>query len=314
MQHVGIDRRSGRAHRDPRHRAGEHVLDEGVAVVVGVARDQVAGSAVELDVAAVAGDDGGRLQGGATAGVAERAGGYAHRLDARRLEILVAGIVEDVGVVAGAALEPVGALAAVERVVAVAALQVVGAVHAREQVAAAVALHEVGKRVAGAGDVAAAHLQQVLHRGKRHQRHAEVGLDGVAGAAAVDDLVDRRVVDDVGVVAEAAVERVGAAARAAVELVVGLVALDLVALLVAGDVDAVSAGHGGGALDADAGVQVDRALDLGVVGGAAADLDDGVAAVDDVGVAAGAAVEPVVAAAALERVVAVAAGQLGSVS
>ena len=96
----------------------------------------------------------------------------------------VAGVVDHVGVVAGAADHGVGAGAAVERVVA------------------AVAGEDVGERVAGAVDVGAAGQGQVL----------DVGAERVADRRLhrVGALVERfrhhvaGVVDDVGVVAGAA--------------------------------------------------------------------------------------------------------------
>ena len=102
----------------------------------------------------------------------------------------VAGVVDDIGVVAGAADHGVGAGAAVERVVA------------------AVAGDDVGERIAGAVDVGAAGQGQVLDIGA--ERVGDRRLHRVGA------LVERLrhhvagIVDDVGVVAGAADHRVGA--------------------------------------------------------------------------------------------------------
>ena len=141
----------------------------------------------------------------------------------------VAGVVDLVGVVAAAAVHVVGAAAAVEgvgagaaeqRVASAFAVQRVGAAEPGQDVVAGVAVDHVGVAVAGAVDVAVAGEDEVLERG------AELVVDrGVDEVQAAGDGVVRLlggvvdVVDEVGVVAVAAVHRVRAAP--AVEDVVG---------------------------------------------------------------------------------------------
>ena len=105
----------------------------------------------------------------------------------------VAGIVDDIGVVAEAAVHRVGAAAAVEAV------------------GARIADEDVGEEIAGAVDVAAAGQGEVLDRGG--EREADRALDPVGALAGElgDDVAG--LVDDVDVVAVAAVHHVGAERR-----------------------------------------------------------------------------------------------------
>ncbi|CAF0856079.1 unnamed protein product [Rotaria sp. Silwood1] len=198
----------------------------------------------------------------------------------------VADVVDDVGVVSRAAHQHVGASAAVQHVVA------------------AVAGDGVAQRVAGAVDVAVAGQHQRLDVGG--QCVVDAGLDDVGAFARVLDDEVTGVVDDVGVVAQAAGQHVGAGAT--VQHVVAVVAGDEVDEAVAGAVDGVGAGQHqvfevGAQHPADGAAHGVRAL-AGVLG------DDVAGAVDDVGVVARAADEAVVSLAAVQRVVAGVAGDL----
>ena len=154
-------------------RLGHHVADvvDHIGVVAEATDHRVgAGAAVENVVAAVAGegvveavagavDVGAAGQGQVLDVGAERVGDRRlHRVGAfaERLRHHVAGVVDDIGVVADAADQEVGAQAAIERVVASAA---------GEHVDAAVAGEDVVEGVAGAVDVGAAGQGQVLDVG-----------------------------------------------------------------------------------------------------------------------------------------------------
>src|SRR5262249_30642907 len=137
----------------------------------------------------------------------------------------IAGVVDDEGVVAHAALHGIGALPAVERVVAEVAAERVVAVVAAELVGAGLAFEQVRVVVAGGVDGGCAEQLHVLdHAGISGQIQVDRDrrLDGVGAVAVDDDVLD--VVDQIGVAAgvtghsvgaDAAVERVveGAAAQ-----------------------------------------------------------------------------------------------------
>ena len=189
-------------------------------------------------------------------------------------------VADQVGVVAEASHERVGAAAAVEQVVA------------------GVARDEVVLRVAGAAEVARALQFQVLHVGA--QRVADAGAHGV-GAFAVR-LADQvaRVVDGVGVAASSADQGVGT--QSAVDAVGPGVADDEVARLIAGGGQVGSAGQRE-PLDGRTQAVAHRADDL--VGAFAIDFDDHVAeVVHQVGVVARAAGQGVGPGTAIQDVVA----------
>ena len=133
----------------------------------------------------------------------------------------VAGVVDDVGVVAVAAGHRVGAGAAVEPVVG------------------GVAGEDVGERVAGAVDRRRAGQDQVLD--VRRQRVGDARPDRVGAGGGRSVTASASGVDDVGVVAEAAADHV--VAGAAVEHVGCAVAGEDVAERVAGAVDRGAAGQ-----------------------------------------------------------------------
>src|SRR5262249_20413709 len=125
----------------------------------------------------------------------------------------VAGIVDHVGVVAGAALHHVGAAAAVERIVA------------------GVAGEEVGGTVAEAVDVAAAQQHQCVDIGG--ERVEDGGGDDVVARIGAFGHHVSDIVDVVGVVARAADHGIGAGA--AVEGVIAVAAVHAVAEVAALD-------------------------------------------------------------------------------
>src|SRR6185295_19089410 len=102
------------------------------------------------------------------------------------------------------------AKAADHRVVAAATVQRSVAAQAREGVVIAIAGEDVGARVAGAVDRRAAGQGQVLEIGAEGEGDRAVHRVGASGGS-LDRLV-AAIVDDVFVIAGAAVHRVGAAA------------------------------------------------------------------------------------------------------
>ena len=150
----------------------------------------------------------------------------------------VASIVDDVGVVAGAADQCIGAGAAIQRVVAGAAVERVAADAAVEGVVLGSAGDDVVERVAGAGECCRAGIDQVLEVGTKRVGGGRRLHSISAGADAFGDHI-ADVVDDVGVVACAADEGVGT--RAAVQRVIGASAGDDVAQSVAGAREGASA-------------------------------------------------------------------------
>jgi hypothetical protein len=273
-------------------RLRDHVTDivDDVGVVAGAAGEDVGAAVAREDVVeAVAGavDVGAAGQSqildiGAE-GVGDR---RLHRVDARveGFRHHVAGIVNDISVVAETADHGVGTNTAVENIVA------------------AVAGDRVVEPVAGAVDIAAAGQGQIL----------DIGADGVGDRRLhrVGARVERfrhhvaGVVDHIGVVAEAADHGVGAGA--AIENVVAAVAGDRVGEAVAGAVDVAAAGQRQ-VLDIGADGVGDRRLHR--VGARVEHLRHHVAdVVDDIGVVAEAADHGVGAGAAVEDVVAAVAG------
>ena len=213
----------------------------------------------------------------------------------------IAGVVDIVGVVAGAAVHHVGAALAIEHVVAAATI---------ERVDATATDDGVGQLVAAQGQAGGAGIgAQELDLLTGPQRVVGAGVDGVGSSA--DRLVDHiaGIVDIVGVVAGAAVHRVGASlavenvvAAAAIERVDATAADDGVGELVAAQGQAGGAGIGAQELDLLTGLQ--RVVDAGVdrVGSFADRLVDHIAGiVDKVGVVAGAAVHHVGAGLAIEQ-------------
>jgi hypothetical protein len=191
----------------------------------------------------------------------------------------VAGVVDDVGVVAGAADHGVGACAAVQRV------------------GRGVAGERVVQRIAGGVDRRRAGERDVLD--VRGQRVAHRGLDEVGAFADVLGRHVAGVVDDVGVVAGAADHRVGT--RAAIQRVRRGVSGERVVQRVAGGIDRQ---HAGEREVLDVGSQCIGHRRLDEVGAFAGSLDDHVACVvDDVGVVAGAAGQHVGGAVADQHVV-----------
>jgi hypothetical protein len=246
--------------------AGQHVVERvaGAVDVGGAGQDQV------LDIGAER--------------VAERALDRVGAL-VRELAHRVAGVVDDIGVVAGAARHRVGPGAAVE------------------PVRPAVAGERVVERVASAVDVGGPGQDQVLDMGA--ERVAERALDRVG--ALVRELAHRvaGVVDDIGVVAGAARHRVGPGA--AIEPVRPAVAGERVVERVAGAVDVGGPGQDQ-VLDIGAERVGERALDR--VGALVHQFDHRVAGVvDDIGVVAGAARHRVGPGAAVEAVRSAVAGQ-----
>ena len=198
----------------------------------------------------------------------------------------VAGVVDDVGVVARAADHRVGAAAAVERVVA------------------GVAGERVGERVAGAVDVPVPVSTRFSTFAAERVGHARANRVRALARRLGHDVAG--VVDDVGVVPGTAGHRVGAGA--AVERVVAGVARQALASVVAGAVDVapcpVSTRFSTFAAKRVADARADG------VGALARGFGHGIGGVvDDVGVVARAADQRVGAGAAIERVVPRVAGQ-----
>src|SRR5262249_46819085 len=152
--------------------------------------------------------------------------------------------------------------------------------------------HDIGEAVAGAGDVAAAGLRQVLDIGA--EREVDAALDEVGALAGPlrDDVAE--VVDDVGVVAGATLDAIRAGP--AVENVGASGADDVVGEFIAGAADRADAREGQVLDRAEDGRAVlrqaegDGALHGVDAGAEVVQLVDNVAdVVDDVGVAAVAA-------------------------
>ena len=149
-----------------------------------------------------------------------------HGVDAAggvELDGLVAAEADDVEVVAGAAaqdVEGIVGVGAVERVVAAAALESVGALQAGEPVGGAIADDDVVVGAAGAVDGGGAGKGEVLDALGEDEGHRAFDTVVEAGAEIVKLLVDpiADIVDDVDVIAGAAVHGVGAGA--AIEAVV----------------------------------------------------------------------------------------------
>ena len=223
---------------------------------------------------------------------------------------LIADIIDEIGVLALAAIHAVGAGATGEGVVAVIPRQRVVAVVAGQRVVSGIAGDLVGERVAGAVDIAGARDQrQVLKIGGERVVGLAVDLLGAVAGIFADDVAGA--VDRVDVVAGAADQRI--VAGPAVELVGAGIAGEHVGGAVAGGVEGGRPGQGD-VLDVEIGVQVDADRGQDAVVGVVAELDHEVlgvvhhiavvpiAAVEDVG--AGAAVQRIAAVAAEEGVVA----------
>ena len=195
----------------------------------------------------------------------------------------VAGVVDHVGIVAEPALHVVRAGAAIQRVIARIGNQRVVAVEPAQHIDAAVAGDDVVERVAGTVDVRAARERQVLD--VVGQGVADAGLDRVGAFALVLDHQVACVVDNIGVVAGAALQGIGAGtavqhvvAAVALQLVVARIAVQHVVALAAGQrviagagVDGVVAGHP--VQHVGAGIAVDEvvehvaaAVDVGAAG------------------------------------------------
>src|SRR5687768_6864924 len=163
---------------------------------------------------------------------AEGAGdGALHRVDAlvRLLCDEIAGVVHDVGVVAGAADHPVVGGAAIEQIVAGPAIEIVAVALAQQPVVAGAAVDgvvaaaaaqgvvagaagdDVVERVAGAGEIAGADIGQALDvGGERVGGDAGLHLIGALARQFDDDVAG--VVHGVGVVAGAARQAIAAGA------------------------------------------------------------------------------------------------------
>ena len=215
------------------HVAG--IVDD-VVIVAGAADHRVgAAKATEVVIAAVAGDriveivaiaaDGAAGQGQVLDVNAEPVvDRRLHRVGARveGFRHHVVDIIDNIGVVAEAAGHGVSTGAAVERVVA------------------AVAGDDVGIAIAGAVDVGAAGQGQVVDIGAERVADRRLHHVGAFAESLGDRIAD--IIDDVGVIAEAAGH--GVSAGAAVEGVVAAVAGDDVGIAVAGAVDVGAAGQG----------------------------------------------------------------------
>jgi hypothetical protein len=183
------------------------------------------------------------------------------------------------------------------------------AIAAVEVVRAFVAGDDVGEVVAGAADGAGAGQErQVLDEGIG-QRVVDRALDRIRAAAGDLDHAVRAVVDEVGIIALAALEDVGAAL--AVEHIRAIVADEVVDAAAAGGVDRAGA-RKRNVFDADKcrQRQIDGDGRLHGIAGVATGLADLVGGdIDDIGVVAGAAREAVRAGAADQRIVAAVAVQ-----
>ena len=204
------------------------------------------------------------------------------------------GSVSTTAVFAAVSVQRIGARIADERVVAAAA---------GENVVAGIAGDDVGVAVAGAVDVAAAGQGQVLDIGA--ERVADRRLHGVGALADEFRRQVAGIVDDVGIVADAAHHGVGAGAT--IEGVVAAVAGEDVGVTVAGAVEVGGPGQGE-VVDIGAEREAHRRLHevgafAGIFGHHVADV------VDQIGVVAGTPLHGVGARAAVEDIVAAAAGE-----
>ena len=148
----------------------------------------------------------------------------------------VAGIVDNVVIVAGAADHGVGAVAAVERIEAFVADEHVRTAEAGEAVIPRVALDPVGERIARA-DRGGAEQDQVLDIGVQRENVDRGGDRVLAVAARADRLVDdiRNDIHKVSIIAGRADHRIGFAADACGQGIVPAEPEELVALRVADD-------------------------------------------------------------------------------
>ena len=261
------------------------VIDD-IGVVAGAADQGVGtGAAGQGVVAGVAGQDVGEAVAGSVDGTCARqrqvfdVGGQ--RVGHARLHEVgtgpgtfgdhIGGVIDDIGVVAGAADQGIGPGAAVEHV------------------AATVASQRIGEGIAGAVDVCRAGQGQVLDVGGERVGHTGLHEVGAGIGAFGNDIAC--VVHPIGVVAGTADQGVGTGA--AVQGVVAAIAGEQVGKIVAGAVDGTRSGQG---QVLDVGSERVRHARLDEIGPFAHVFDDHVArGIDDVGVVAGTADHRVVA-------------------
>ncbi len=193
----------------------------------------------------------------------------------------IAGIVDDINIVAGAALQRIGPGLTVQFVIA------------------AIADDDVIGGIARAVDIGAAGQGQILELGDKRMRYRAQHRIG-AFARVLDD-EESGGVEDIGVVAFAACQLVAAAG--AIERIIAVIADDRIVAGIAGTVDIGAAGQGQ-ILDIGAqGIGRRRCDDIKALAGIFD--DDVLGAVDDIGIVAFLALQRVVAAGAIQGVIAV---------